>query len=96
MEDKETLLPKLIPILLLLTKNHLGLRMFKHIMPTKMRQRLKRLVMVLEQPMQNLILQAFGTMQVKNRGVMNYCLAKTPMDLASTGGAGKKINGKHL
>lgn len=32
----------------------------------------------------------------KNRGVMNYCLAKTPMDLASIGGAGKKIIGKHL
>ena len=46
--------------------------------------------------MKNLILKVFGMMLDKNRDVMNYCLAKTPMDLASTGGAGKKITGKHL
>lgn len=52
--------------------------------------------MVWRLQMNNLILKVFGMMLEKNRGVMNYCLAKTPMDLASTGGAGKKITGKHL
>ena len=42
------------------------------------------------------IQRMFGMMLEKNRDVMNYCLAKTPMDLASTGGAGKKITGEHL
>ena len=33
---------------------------------------------------------------VTNVSVMNYFLEKTQMDLASTGGAGRKITGKHL
>lgn len=45
---------------------------------------------------EELILKVIGMMLEKNRGVMNYCLAKTPMDLAYTGGAVKKITGKHL